>query len=38
MKNLSMAIKAVKLCGLKSELIYEAARKTKRCKWQTRIG
>ena len=29
MKNLSMAIKAVKLCGLKSELIYEAARKTK---------
>ena len=28
-KNLSMAIKAVKLCGLKSKLIYEAARKTK---------
>ena len=34
LKNLAMAIKAAKLCGLKDKLIYNN-KKVKRCKWKT---
>ena len=34
LKNLAMAIKAVKICYLKEKLIYKTI-KNKRCKWKT---